>query len=365
VRIAGIALLAACAAALVACSEGDTHKKNQPPPVPVVVARAEARDIPVTLRVVGRAEAFESVVLKSRVDGQVSKVLFTEGEHVKRGDALILLDPADYASRLQQAEAVLARDAALIAKARSDTARYTQLKERKFVSEEKVNDIRTSEDTARANQRASLSAAELAKLQLSYTTIRSPIDGIVGARIVFPGSSVKNNDTPLALINRVQPLLISFSVPEKHLLPLRAAFRSGDMQVTVSVANDSSFSRRSRVRFIDNAVDSATGTILMKAELPNEDELLTPGQFVNISILVNTLNKAITVPDAAIQQGAEGNYAYVVKDDASVEMRPVEVSASDAGMTAVTKGLQIGETVVTDGQLRLEPKVKVKIKPAP
>ena len=358
-----------CIITLTACSASDTKKKNAPQPVPVTAAKASMRDIPVTLQVVGRAEAFETVTLKARIDGQVAAVLYAEGQHVKRGDVLIRLDPADYVARLQQAESVVARDTALIAKARADTARYAMLKERKFVSEEKVNDIRTSESTASANQRASVSATNLARLQLSYTTIRAPIDGVVGARVVFPGTAVKNNDTVLAVINRARPLLVSFTVPEKHLPLLRAAFKAsqgiaGGMRANIGLPGDTAFQREGQVRFIDNAVDSSTGTILMKAELPNDDEQLTPGQFLKVTILISTLKNAVTVPDEAIQQGADGNYAYVVKDDSSVEMRPVEISASHAGMTSVVKGLQVGETVVTDGQLRLEPKIKVKIKSA-
>ena len=359
-----------CAAALVACSEGDTKKKGPPPPVPVTASTAVTRDIPITLQLVGRAEAFESVAIKSRIDGQVSEILFSEGQHVNQGDVLVRLDPADYAARLQQAEAAVARDAALIAKARADTARYVQLRERKFVSDEKVADIRTSESTTNANAQASKSAADLARLQLSYATIRAPITGVVGARLVFPGSTVKNNDTSLAVINRVQPLLVSFMVPEQHLPALRAALResrdaSAEMSVSVRSPSETAnayLAHRGKLRFIDNAVDATTGTILAKAELPNTDEALTPGQYLNVAIHLSTLKNAVVVPNAAVQQGSDDNYAYVVKDDSSVELRPLEVGPADGGITAVVKGLQAGETVVTDGQLRLEPGSKVKIK---
>lgn len=352
---------------LAACSEDGAKKKAEPPPVPVTTAKALERDIPVTLQVVGRAEAYESVTLKSRVDGQVAAVLFTEGQHVKQGDVLIRLDPTDFAARLQQAEASAARDAALVAKTRSDTARYVALKERNFVSEEKVNDIRTNEAAASANLRASRATVELARLQLTYATIRAPFTGVVGARLVFPGSSIKINDTALAVVNRVRPLLISFSVPEKHLPRLRAALGSGGgktsrMTVDVSLPGEKSQHIEGEVRFLDNAVDSATGTILMKALLPNADEKLTPGQFLNVTLLLDTLLKAVTVPNEAIQQGAEGNFVFVVKEDSSVEMRKLETAASDGGLTAIGKGLQAGETVVTDGQLRLAPGVKIKSK---
>jgi len=358
-----IALLLISLLTLAACSEGNAKKKADAPPVPVTTAKAVARDIPVTLKVVGRAEAYESVVLKARVDGQVAAVLFTEGQHVKQGDVLIRLDPGDFSARLQQAEATAARDQALIAKTRSDTARYTALKERNFVSEEKVNDIRTNEAAASANLRASQAAVDVARLQVSYATIRAPFSGVVGARLVFPGSSVKLNDTALAVVNRVRPLLVSFSIPEKHLPRLRAAMAAatdGRMQVDVSLPGEKSRHYDGDVHFIDNAVDPTTGTILMKAVLPNADEKLTPGQFLNVSLLLDTLTAAVTIPSEAVQQGADGNFVYVVKDDQSTAVRPIITAAADEGVTAIAKGLQVGETVVTDGQLRLAPGVKVK-----
>lgn len=352
-------------AALAACSDDGAKKKSEPPPVPVTTARAAKRDVPVTLQVVGRAEAYESVVLKSRVDGQVAAVLFTEGQHVNQGEVLIRLDPKDFAARLQQAEANAARDRALVAKTRSDTARYAALKDRNFVSEEKVNDIRTNEAAASANLLASKAAVELARLQLSYTTIRAPFAGVVGARLVYPGSSVKINDTTLAVVNRVRPLLVSFSVPEKHLPRLRAAMASaagktGGMKVDVSLPGDRTQRLEGEVRFLDNAVDTSTGTIQMKAVLPNADEKLTPGQFLNVSLLLDTLVGTVTVPNEAVQQGAEGNFVFVVKDDSSVEMRKVVTAASAGGLTAISTGVLADETVVTDGQLRLAPGVRIK-----
>lgn len=359
------ALILTVGLALVGCSENDARKKADPPPVPITATQAVARDIPVKLQVVGRAEAFESVVMKSRVDGQVAAVLFTEGQHVNQGDVLIRLDPTDFAARLQQAEATAARDAALIAKTRADTARYTALKERNFVSEEKVNDIRTNEAAATANLGASRAAAEVARLQLSYATIRAPITGIVGARLVFPGSAVKANDVTVAVVNRVRPLLVSFAVPERHLPQLRAARQAGPLKVDVTQAGDTSQHFEGTVRFIDNAVDASTGTILLKAELPNQDEKLTPGQFLNVSLLLDTLRQSVAVPSKAVQQGADGNYLYTVKEDSSVEMRRIEVLASENGLTAVRGAIQVGETIVTDGHLRLTPGTKVRIKEEP
>ncbi len=359
-----LALILIPVLALVACSDSKAKKKPPSPPVPVVTAKAEARDIPVELKVVGRAEAFESVTIKSRVDGQVASVHFTEGQHVKQRDVPIRLDPSDYSARLAQAEGTAVRDSALLAKTRADTQRYSALRERNFVSEEKVNDIRTNEAAATANQKASAAAAEVARLQLSYTTIRAPISGTVGARLVFPGTSVKVNDTVLAVVNRPNPLLVAAPIPEKHLPRLRAAMKNGGLPVDVNPPNDRSQTFRGSVRFIDNAVDAATGTVLIKAELANPDEKLTPGQFLNLSLILETLKDAVTVPNEAVQQGADGNYIYVAKEDGTAENRNVQVLAAYEGYSAIGKGVQLGETVITDGHLRLTPGAKIKAKGA-
>ena len=363
-RIAPFALSLAVLLALAGCSDDRSKKKAVPAPVPVTTAKAVEKDIPVVLQVVGRAEAYESVVLKPRIDGQVASVLFTEGQHVKQGDVLIQLDPTDFAARLQQAQAAVARDEALVAKSRADTARYTALKNRNFVSEEKVNDTRTNESAAAANLRASQAAAQVIRLQLSYATIRSPITGVVGARLVFPGSAVKVNETTLAVVNKIRPLLVTFSIPEKHLARLRTAVKGGEMKVQVSLPSDKSQTVAGKVIFLDNAVDAATGTILMKASLPNTEEKLTPGQFLNVAVILNVLEKAVTIPNVALQQGADGNFVYVVKEDSTVDMRKVEVASTSEGFTAISKGLALGDTVVTDGHLRLTPGVKIRKKDA-
>jgi multidrug efflux system membrane fusion protein len=357
-----LAILCAGVLTIAACSENSNGKKSEPPAVPVAVAAATLRDIPVTLQVVGRSEAFESVTLKSRVDGQVDAVLFTEGQHVNQGDVLIRLDPTDFAARLQQAEATAARDEALTAKMRADTARYTALKERNFVSEEKVNDVRTNEATAAANLRASKAAVEVARLQLSYATIRAPITGIVGARLVFPGSAVKANDVALAVVNRVRPLLVSFAVPERYLPQIRAVRQDGGLKVDITEPADASRHFEGTVRFIDNTVDASTGTILLKAELPNKDEALMAGQYLNVALVLDTLKQAVSVPSNAVQQGAEGNYVYVLKEDGHVDLRRVEVLAAQDGFTAVRGNVKAGEAVVTDGHLRLTPGARAKVR---
>lgn len=349
------------------CSDNPSDKKATPPPVPVTTAVAEARDIPVSLDLVGRAEAYESVSLKSRVDGQVASVLFVEGQHVKGGEALVQLDPADFRARLQQAEASVARSEAQLAKARADTERYLSLRSRNFISDEKLNDIRTNEAAITANLHADRAALELARSQLSYATIRAPFAGIVGARLVFPGSAVKINDTALAVVNRVKPLLVGFALPERQLARLKRAMADagGRLKATIGIPGDSEARLEGEVHFLDNAVDTATGTVQMKALLPNADERLTPGQFLKVGLRLDTLKQAVTVPNEAVQQGAEGNFVFVVKTDDTVDLRKVAVAATHGGQSAIGKGLEVGETVVTDGQLRLTPGARIKGRDAP
>lgn len=334
-----------------------------PAPVPVVVAQAITQDVPLLLEVVGRAEAYESVTIRSRVDGQVAAVLFKDGQHVREGDILVRLDPNDFNARLAQAQANLARDEAQLAKAKADVDRYVALKDRNFVSEEKVNEVRTNAAAMRATVQADQAAVELARLQLAYATLRAPFAGVVGAKLISPGGTVKTNDTVIAVVNRVRPLYVSFSVPEKNLPRLRTAMGKGVVKVSVTVPGAAGETFEGEARFLDNAVDATTGTIQMKATLPNEEEKLTPGQFVNVGLVLEIAKEAVVVPSEAVQQGSDGNFLYVVKADGSAELRKIEVMSNRRGVAAIGKGVASGETVVTDGQLRLTPGAKVLPKP--
>jgi multidrug efflux system membrane fusion protein len=342
--------------------DGGDAKPKDKPPVPVLVSRAETRDMPVTLDLVGRAEAYESVTLKARVDGQVMTVAFTEGQHVQAGQVLVRLDEGDFAALLRHAEANLARDQANLAKARADVARYTALKEQGFVSHEKVDEVRAVLAAAEATLKADQAALDLARLQLDYTAIRAPFAGVVGARLVFPGTAVKENETPLAVVNRIQPLHVSFAVPEKYLGQLRDRLRQGALQAAVRVPGETGGGVIGEVRFLDNAVDAASGTIQMKAVLANREERLTPGQFLEVHLTLETLRDVVTVPMEAVQQGPEGSFVYVVKADQTAEQRPVKLVLTRDGVAALAEGLAAGETVVTDGHSRLTPKSRVKIK---
>lgn len=341
-------------------------KKAQTPPVPVKLAKAELRDMPLRLEITGRTEAYETVTLKSRVEGQVQSIAFTEGQHVKQGEVLLRLDPADFQARLAQAEANQARSQAQLAKARADVERYVALRGKGFVSEEKVGEMRTAALAAESVARADAAALELARLQLSYTTIKAPSTGVVGAKLVFPGAAVKINETALAVVNRVRPLYVGFAVPEKYLPQLQAGLRSAakSLKATISLPGGGT-ALESEVRFLDNGVDVATGTIQLKAIVPNDDERLAPGQFINVSLILETLKDAVVVPAEAVQQGAEGSFVFVAKDDGTVEVRKIRVASAQRQSTVVAEGLAAGETVVTEGQLRLAAGAKYKLAELP
>lgn len=333
--------------------------KQDTAPVPILAAQAATRDLAIAVDLVGRGEAYESVSLKARVDGQVQAVLFQEGQRVKAGDLLLRLDPADFNARLKQAEATQARDQALLHKARADVARYQALQQQGFVSAEKLADLRAAEAAAEATLQADRATVELARLQLSYTRVQAPIAGIVGARLVFPGTAAKTNDTVLAVINRIQPLLISFALPESHLGRLRAALARGPLSAAVGAPGGET--RPAEVVFVDNAVDPGTGTLLLKARLDNRDERFSAGQYLRVSLVLDTLKDAVTVPAEAVQQGGKGAVVYVVTADHGIAIRPVSIAAERDGLVAIGHGVAAGETVVTDGHLRLTPKSRVQV----
>ena len=336
-------------------------KKGQTPPaVPVKLAKAVVQDMPLRLEITGRTEAYETVTLKSRVDGQVLGVTFTEGQHVRQGDVLLRLDPADFQAKLSQAEANQAKSQAQLAKARADVERYIVLRAKGFVSEEKVSEMRTGAAAAEATARADAAAVELARLQLSYATIKAPFAGVVGAKLVFPGAAVKVNETTLAVVNRVRPLYVGFAVPEKYLPLLKAGMGSAKKSMKAAISLPDGSAWQGDVRFLDNGVDVATGTIQLKAVVSNDDEKLAPGQFVGVSLVLDTLKDAVVIPAEAVQQGAGGSFLFVAKDDSTVEIRKIRIASVQKQFAIVAEGLAGGETVVTEGHLRLTPGARIK-----
>jgi membrane fusion protein, multidrug efflux system len=338
-----------------------------PPAVPVTVVRVQQETVPVRLNAIGNVEAYLTVALKARVDGQIVEVNFREGQAVKKGDVLFRIDARPYDAALRQAEANALRDAAARDQARSQDRRYQELLEKNFVSKEAYAQIRTNAATAEATAKASQAALENARLNVEYCTIRSPLDGFVGRVLLQAGNMVRANDTnPLVVINQVRPIYVNFAVPEQNLPEVRQYMAKGPLSVEVVPPDTQQAPPGGRLIFIDNAVDPSTGTIRLRAQFDNTDLALWPGQFVNVRLRLYEQADALVVPATAVQTGPEGQYIYVVGDDMTADLRRVSVTRTDGERAIIGKGVAKGERVVTRGQLRLGPKTRVQIgKPPP
>ena len=372
VLIVGGLLVALAAGGLAAYFASDSRAKEQrkapkgPPAVPVSVTLVEQQTLPVRLRSIGNVEAFATVALKARVDGQIVSVNFREGEAVKKGDVLFRIDARPYEAALRQAEANTLRDAAARDQARSQAKRYQELLEKNFISKEAYAQIRTNAETAEATAKASRAALENARLNVDYCVIQSPLDGFVGRTLLQAGNLVKANDVnPLLVINQVKPIYVNFAVPEQNLPEVRKYMAQGPLAVEVIPVDTQQKHPTGRLIFVDNAVDPSTGTIRMRGQFDNEDAQLWPGQFVNILVRLYEQVDALTIPAQAVQTGPEGQYVYVIADDMTAEVRRIKVQRTEGDQAIIETGLRKDERVVTRGQLRLGPKVKVQIaKPA-
>jgi len=366
VRFLLLAAAPALALGLGACSSGDAPGGGgrHRPPVAVTAGRSETRDVPVEIRAVGSVEAKTTVSVRAQVGGVITRVAFREGDDVKAGDLLFQIDPRPYRAALDQAEANLARDAAKSVSAQADAERYAGLVRKDYVTQQEAQDMTTTATAALATLRADSAAVENARLDLEYCDIRSPISGRTGSLLIHAGNVVKANDAALVVINQIAPALVSFSVPERELPRIQAKARGAALPVVV-VLPDSSATITGDLTFIDNAVDEATGTVLLKATFANRDRTLWPGQFVDVSLRLGTEPNSVVVPSSAVQAGQQGSYVYVIKPDKTVEMRPVTAGSQVDGFTVVETGLKSGEDVVTDGQLRLVPGAAVSVKSAP
>ena len=334
--------------------------------VPVTVVLAAQETVPVRLRAIGNVEAFSTVAIKARVDGQLNSLNFREGDPVKKGDVLFRIDPRPYEAALRQAEANALRDAAARDQARSQERRYQELLEKNFVSKEAYAQIRTNAETAEASAKASQAALDNARLNLEYCTISSPLDGYVGKVLLQAGNLIKANDVnPLVVINQVKPIYVNFAVPEQNLPEVRKYMAAGALSVEVMLPDPGAAPTTGRLIFVDNAVDPSTGTIRLRAQFDNANTALWPGQFVNVSLRLYEQADAIVIPSTAVQTGPDGQYVYVIGQDLVADIRPIKVERADGERAIVAAGLAKGERVVTRGQLRLGPKTKVQIgKPA-
>jgi multidrug efflux system membrane fusion protein len=338
-----------------------------PAAVPVSVATVVQQTMPFRLQAIGNVEAFSTVALKARVDGQIVEVGFKEGEEVPKGRVLFKIDPRPFEAALRQAEANHLRDTAQAEQARSQEKRYQELLQKNFVSKEAYAQIRTNADTAEAVALGSKAALDNARLNLEYCTIRSPIDGYPGKIQIQMGNLAKANDVnPLVVINQVHPIYVNFSVPEQKLSDVRQYMAAGALAVDALAPSSDKAAASGRLIFVDNAVDPTTGTIRLRAQFQNRENALWPGQFVNVSVRLFEQRDAIVIPSQAVQSGPDGQYVYVVGEDSVVDLRRIKVQRTEGDQTVVAEGLTKGERVVTQGQLRLGPKTRVQFgKPGP
>ena len=361
-----LAWAAAAALATAGCG-GDAAASagaaGQPPSseelLPVSVARAERKDVPLQLRSVGRVESPASVVLRPQVEGPIVEVRFTEGDEVTAGDVLLRLDDRPFQAELRAAEANLDADTAMARDALTTLQQLQRVGD--LMSEREVQRAQASSDAAAAKVVADQAEVDLARLRLEYCSIRAPITGRTGTLEVRVGSVVKENDTPLLTIRQLAPIRAAFSVPEQQLGEIQAEQARAPLAVEVQAASGPPAT--GRLTFIDNAVDPTTGTVRLMATFDNADRALWPGQFVEVQLTLSVEAGAVVVPAPAVQPGQAGPFVFVVTEQGTVEQRPVRVSRTAGGESLIAEGLEGGETVVTAGQLRLSPGVRVSVAP--
>ena len=356
-------LLLASLLVLAACSS-DSTGPPQPAALPVRVTAVERRNVPVAVRAIGNVEAFQTVTLRSQVEGQLAEVRFKEGDQVRAGDLLFVIDPGPFQATLDQAKANLVKTEAQAANAAVQERRLTELTKSGIVSRDEWDRSHTDAATAAASVAAAKAAVENAKLQLGFCYIASPLGGRIGRLLVNQGNLVKANDTQLATINQMKPIYVSFTVPEKDLPAIRQWSAEHPLATSVAFPSGGGAPIPGKVSFIDNRVDTTTGTVLLKAVFPNADEALWPGQFVNVTLTLTIEHDAVVVPAPTVQTGQDGTYVFVVTPDGAVDYRPVTIERTEGQDAVVTSGLEPGERVVTTGFVRLAPGIKVTVEDA-
>ncbi len=344
--------------------KGAGKKGKDAPAVPVIVAVVNEQSMPLKIQAIGNVEVQTTVAIKSRLDGQIVKVGFADGQEVAQGQVLFEIDARPLQAQLEQARATLVRDKAQLDRAHQQEARYKDLLQKGFVSQDAYAQFRTNVDTAAATVRATEAAIDNVRIQAEYAVIRSPIEGRAGKILMQQGNLVRANDTSaLVVINQLAPIYVSFAVPEQHLAAIRKYMASARLAVEALPPGtaDGGAVATGTLAFVDNTVDTSTGTVRLRATFANKDKSLWPGQFVTASVTLSETQNAIVVPSKAVQTGPKGQYVYVVKDGAA-QMREISVERVDGAQTVVAKGVVSGEQVVASGQSRLVPGMKVSIR---
>ena len=331
--------------------------------VPVATALVAEKAIPLEIGVIGTAEAYQTVAVRAQITGELTSATFKEGEDVRKGQVLFTLDRRPLEAALQQARANLQRDTAQAANANAQAKRYDDLAARGIATKEQVDTSHTAAEALEATLAADRATVDNAAVQLQYATIAAPIAGRTGTLMVHAGNLVRANDqTPLVIINQVSPIYVTFGIPEARLPELKQYMSQRSVKVSARSPTDSGAPSEGHITFVDNAVDPTTGTIKIKGTFPNDARRLWPGQFVNVAVTLTTDQHAVVVPTTAVQAGQQGQYVFVVKPDQTVELRNVQVARAADAETVIKEGLKPGETVVTDGQLRLLPGSKIAVK---
>jgi multidrug efflux system membrane fusion protein len=354
-----ILLILAC---LSSCSSDSRAKQGVQRVVPVKTGDVLQQNIPVQVNAIGNVEAYSTVSIKAQVGGEVEGVYFQEGQDVKKNDLLFKIDPRPYEAALKQAEATLARDLAQAKNADEQAKRYEILVQKNYVSRDQYDQLRANADALAAAVEADKANVENSRLQLAYCTIRSPISGRAGTVLINAGNVVKASDVAMTTINQIVPIYVTFSVPEQNLADIKKYMSKGELDVEAVVPGDETHPARGDLRFVDNAVDSTTGTIKLKGTFENRDKRLWPGQFVNVVLTLTLQRNAVVMPASAAQAGQQGQYVFVVKPDLTVESRSITVSRLYGEFVIVSQGVTPGEKVVTDGQLQLFPGAHVEVK---
>jgi multidrug efflux system membrane fusion protein len=344
-------------------SEGPPQREKREALVPVKVAPALRKAVPVQLQAVGTVEAYATVSIKSRIDGQLVKVNFREGQDVKKGDLLFTIDPRPYEAALREARARLERDAALADKADMDARRYAELVAKNYVSSDKFEQFRANAEALRATVTGDRAALERTQLNLEYCYIKAPMTGRTGRLLVDEGAQIKANDDKGGMVEimQIMPIHVGFAVPQQYLAEIKTHMATGVLKVEADVPESKVKPEAGTLSFLDNKVNTQTGTVLLKGTFANKDRLLWPGQFVMATLTLTTRSDSIVIPSMAIQVGQDGQFVYVVKPDMSVESRPVVPGISVGDDVVIEKGVEVGEKIVTEGQLRLVPGARVQV----